>query len=421
MVGNGDEESTDDVRAGSDAVDGTEGAAAGGDGLPSDGSGDDGLLSPRTRILLDDRFGPVLGLLLLLALTGGLLTYATHIEPGTHVEERTVSTWESTAEWSHAARVTDPNPVFTQGTSLSDRSLYFTSVSPRLEGTFGYGYTASRGGDLSVDLTTTLVVRSVGERDGQRVTYWRVSEPLGQPQSASLAAGETTRASFETNVSGLQQRIERIRSDLGGSPGEAQARLLTRVRATGTVNGQSVRRFGEYAATIELDEGTFRVTDTGTERRSVNTTREVTVTNSYGPVRRVGAPLLLLVGLVGLVGLIVGRERGSLDVSTAMRERLAFEADRREFDDWITTGSVDADPGDRSTVAVDSLEGLVDVAIDTENRVLEDGATDRFLVLTGDTVYRFDAPPDPRTVEGTVDGVVDGESGGDGDGEDGDG
>lgn len=350
----------------------------------------------RTRLAIRDRFQPLLALFVLLVLLGGGLTYATHVDPGTHVETRTVSSWESTADWSHEARVTRSNPVFTRGTTLSDRPVYFMSIAPRLEGTFRYGYTASRSGNVSTDVTTTLVLRSVGEQDGEQVEYWRVTEPLGPPSSARLGPGERLRAPFEMNVSAVQQRVDRIETRLGGTPGETEARVLARVRTTGTVNGRSVSRFTEYAATVELDGGTYRVTDSETARTRENTTRELTVRNSYGPLRRLGSPLLLLVGAVGIVGLAGAGATGRLEVPDDARERLAFEADRREFDDWITSGSVALPERPDARVQVDSLEGLVDVAIDTDNRVIEDSDQGGYLVLGDERTYRFDPPPDPR-------------------------
>lgn len=372
---------------------GAEASTRGDPPATSEGGESDAFPAPRTRLLLADRFAPLVALLLLLALTGGVLTYTTHVEPGSHVEERTVATWESTAAWGHEARVTRTNPVFQRGTTLSDRELYFTRVSPRLEGTFRYTYTASGTGNLSTSVATTLVLRSVGERDGETVEYWRVTEPLGRPQPARLAPGEGLRATFTTNVSGLQERVDRIEEELGGTPGEPEVRVLARVRTTGSVNGRQVRRLSEYGATVELDDGTYRVTDAGTERERQNTTREVTVENNYGPLRSAGAPLLLVVCLVSGQGLVVARATGRLSVSPATRERLAYETDRREFDDWITTASVGTGALGEARVDVDSLEGLVDIAIDTDQRVIEDVERGALLVIGPETTYRFEPPP----------------------------
>ena len=345
--------------------------------------------SARFRAVLSDRLVAVVGLLLVLALVGGVFTYTTHVEPGTHVEQRTVSSWTSTAGYDHSATVARENGVFPVGRTLSNRALYFDAITPTLDGTVRYGYEATDTGELTVRSSSTLVVRSVGERDDQEVVYWAVSEPVGRPATATVGPGETFTAPFATNVSGLKERVERIESQLGGSPGTPEARVLTRVRVTGEVNGEPVQRSRELTLTLTLDEeGTYRVLGDEETTRSTNTTRQVVVENEYGPLRRGGAPALLALSLVALLGLAVARYTGRLDVTERERDRLAFERERSEFDEWITAADVDrpADP-----VAVHTLGGLVDLAIDTGERVLEDLERERYYVV-GDTAYEYVAP-----------------------------
>lgn len=345
----------------------------------------------RLRATLSDRFGAVVGILLVLALVGGAFTYTTHVAPGTHVEERTVSTWTSTAGYDHSATVTRENGVFSVGRTLSDRALYFDAITPTLDGQLRYGYEATDSGDLTVRSSSTLVVRAVGERDDREVVYWRVSEPVGRPASATIAPGETFTAPFATNVSALKTRVEGIETELGGSPGTPEARVLTRVRVSGTVNGEAVSRSREFVMTLTLDEeGTYRVLGDGETTRTTNVTERVSLENEYGPLRRAGGPALLALSLLGLVGLAAVRYTGRLDVTAAERERLAFERERAEFDEWITPADVDAPP---TPTTVHSLEGLVDLAIDTGERVLENPTTERYYVF-GETHYVFEAPPD---------------------------
>jgi hypothetical protein len=362
----------------------------------------------RLRAALSDRFGALVGLLVVLALVGGAFAYTTHVEPGTHTEERTVSSWTSTAGYEHSATVTRENGVFSVGRTLSDRALYFDAITPTLDGALRYGYEATGDGELGVRSSSTLVVRAVGERDDREVVYWRVSEPIGRPTSGTIAPGEQFSAPFTTNVSALKERVERIEAELGGSPGTPEARVLTRVRITGSVNGESVSRSREFATTLTLDEeGTYRVLGDAETTRSTNTTERVVVENEYGTLRRVGAPALLALSLLGLVGLAGARYTGRLTVTDAERERLAFDRARAEFDDWITPADVDA-PAD--PVRVHTLEGLVDLAIDTDERVLEDPASERYYVLD-ETAYAYEAPPPvgPRSDAGEGPGGEDGD------------
>jgi hypothetical protein len=130
--------------------------------------------------------------------------------------------------------------------------------------------------------------------------------------------------------------------------------------------------------------------DRRTERRSE------TVVVPPGPLERFGGPVALLVGLVGLAGFGMGRYREAFEVSDREREYLSYRSDRSEFDEWITEVRPPTDRIDDATVHVEttSLAGLVDLAIDTDRRVLETEDGGRYLVLDDDVVYSY-RPPSP--------------------------
>lgn len=75
--------------------------------------------------------------------------------------------------------------------------------------------------------------------------------------------------------------------------------------------------------------------------------------------------------------------RRDVDVAV-LRETLT----RERFDEWISRGRVPKDTGQRS-VYVESLEDLVDVAIDSSKRVIRDPERDQYVVIDGDIVYRY--------------------------------
>ncbi|MFT4948214.1 MAG: hypothetical protein ACI9CA_000334, partial [Natronomonas sp.] len=116
------------------------------------------------------------------------------------------------------------------------------------------------------------------------------------------------------------------------------------------------------------------------------TLREV-VTPSL--LTRVGAPLGLAAGLLSLGVLGYATRRDLVGLSEAERERCLVAERRQEFDDWITQGELPGIDQYQTVVQVDSLSGLVDLAIDTNNRVIEDD--EAFYVLRGreDVAYVY--------------------------------
>lgn len=351
--------------------------------------------SRRVRTIVADNYAVFVAVLLLVGAVGGYVTYATHVEPGTTTETRETSSWRSTFDFSHRARVTNGTEAFAEGTVLRNRSVYFQRVSPRLNGSVTYAYAATDGGALNATTTVALVFRSVGTEGENATVYWSVERPLTEASDGPLAPNGRTRVPFSLNVTAAATEAERIEEQLGGSPGTLEVAVVARTNVSGTRNGQPVDTTRTNRLRITTDGSAYRVEEAGPTTDSGSQSERVTVPAEYGPLRRAGGPLALGVALVGVVGLGWSRYTGRLAVSEAERQWLAYQQTRAEFDEWITTGRVPERADEPPTVTVDSLEGLVDVAIDTDNRVIEDPDRGTCLVLGSDQWFRYDAPEDP--------------------------
>jgi hypothetical protein len=319
------------------------------------------------------------------------VTYTTNVAPGTETEERTVSEWRSVGGYTHSSTVQRPNRVFNVGETLEDRSLYYTQVGPELDGTFRYGFEASSG-ELTVEGTSTFVIRSLTEGDGgETEELWRIEEPLGEI-SETVAAGQLARTDFTINVTEVLAGIEGVRDDLGASPGQTEVAVVSAVEATGTAAGDDATHEATYRLTLDPGSSTYSVGGPSGETESHTRTEAVSVERSYGPLRSALGPILIVFALVGLVGLTAARYRGDLEVRDSDRRALRFAAERREFDDWISRGSVSNAADDKSRIRIDDLEDLVDIAIDTDERVIEDVGKHRYYVLSESLCYEFEPP-----------------------------
>lgn len=341
----------------------------------------------RLRRLLADSFALVVLALVVLALLGGWLTYTTHVAPGTQIEDRTLTSYEMTGDFRHSATVTNGSAAFTEGRTLSNRSVYFTSVSPVLDGSFVYSYRASAG-DLGVNTSLTLVLHSIDDENGNTVEYWRITRRLGTDR-ASLAPGERLRVPFSRNVNATRALSQRIEERIGGSGGTVEALLTARVSFEGQIEGQPVSGTRTYRLPIELEDGQYRVLDPGPVANESRVAERVRVANEFGSLRAIGSVLLLVVPLVLLVGLVALDRQGRLDISEAERERLEYTEAREEFADWITTANPPEGALDTPRVEVASLEGLVDLAIDTNRRVIEDPDRGVYFVLGEEALYTY--------------------------------
>lgn len=347
----------------------------------------------RIRVLIDENFELVVAALVVVALVGGYVAY-TGFTPDEDVETRTVSSWESGGEFAHRATVINGTDAFSEGTVLRNRSVYFQRATPVLDGSFTYTYTASDGGDLTADTSLVLVVRSFEEdRDGNVTEYWRVEEQLDSQQT-NFAPGDTVQLSFSRNVTAAAQRAENISEQLGDTPGQEQVLVEARVHLTGTRNGQQVNATRVYRLPMEFEQGIYRVDDPGVVTNSGSQKEQVTVSTGRDVGTTLVGGVLFALGLGGAIGLTAARREEGFAADAATRERFAYESERDEFDDWITTARLPPEVTDRPRVEVDSLEGLVDLAIDTDERVIET-PDERFHVFHDGYVYVFEPPAEP--------------------------
>lgn len=344
----------------------------------------------RLRAILDARLTVVVAVLLVLGLVGAGVAYDTHVDPETTTEERTVSSWTVTASHTHSATVTEENPVFPVGTELSDRSTYFTRISPELDGEVSVEYAASAASDVAVTVDVALVLRSADEE----TVYWSDEQPLAAAERTA-EPGEAVTVPFTLNASAVEARLTAIEEDLGSTPGETAVFVRTDVAVEGVVDGEDT----EYARTLQLPltiEGdTYTVGETGQPTDTIAQTETVQVPRSDGPLRTVGAPVLLFGSLLLLGGLVLARQKGRLELDDAERAYLDYRDDRAEFEEWITRIRLPPEAFDGPEATAASLGDLVDYAIDTDQGVIEDPETGQFHVWGEQYLFTYRPPTGP--------------------------
>lgn len=357
----------------------------------------------RGRALLDRYFGLLVLVLLLVAALGGYVTYGTYGKTTMRTEttSKTVSQWSSGGQFVHHARVVNGTRVFPEGSILENRSVYYRKIAPVLNGSFVYNYTASESGSLDADVSVDLLVHAVGDSQGDAREYWRFTDSLGST-SASLKPGESVRVPFSRNVTEINAEIQHVESQLGQSPGTPETVFRATVRLNGTRNSRPVATNRTYTLPLSIENDVYRLNDSGVvgNHGSQVARRQVSTPVSHGLLERVGAPVVFVVALACLLALAVGRYQHRFELSADERAYLTFRSDRTEFDEWITEATVPKERLDAAETLVETttLAGLVDLAIDSDRRVIETADHDRYLVLDGDLLYSYE-PPSPGDTE----------------------
>lgn len=352
------------------------------------------------RRTLDDYFLAVLIVCVAVAGTGGYLLASSYALDTTETveREREVASWTGAGRYEYGATVTEPNPVFETGERLTGRSQYFRRVSPVVDGQFAFVYTASDG-SLNVTVRRRTVLASVAEPESgadARRTVWRVVTDETSVERAGVPPGEAVTVPFAVDVNRTRNRTERIRDRLGTSIGETRLAVRTNVTLAGTVEGREVRRSLSYALPIEVSGSTYAINaSAAVTREEFERTETVLIERDTGGS---GSPLgaaLFALGVGGVVALAVGRRRGELIVEEAERDRLDYEAARAEYDEWISTVEVPPSFEDRPRAAADSLDDLVNVAIDVDERVFESRSDETLYVAHDAAVFVYEPPAQP--------------------------
>ena len=343
----------------------------------------------RLRAVLERQFTIILSVLVVIALLGGWMTYTAHAAPEPTTEQR-VTAWELTGNFTHSATVETDSSLYEQGRTLTDQPIYFTRLSPELDGTFYTSYDVRDRGNLTQMVTLSLVMQNVGQgdqSDGQTV-YWQRTTPLASTTVDSVAPGERVRVSFSQDMSDVRAEIDQIRNEIGGSPGETEVVVRATVRSEGTVNGETVRETNAFTLPVVFDAGGYRVSGSDPTVESYERSRTATATQTEGPLQTLGGPVLLLLALGSIGAVTASRE----DLSETDRMLMAYEDDRDAFDEWISTIKLPDEAFEMPRAEAASLGELVDFAIDTNNSVIEDPDEERYYVPHEDYLYTYQPP-----------------------------
>ena len=342
------------------------------------------------RRFVAQRYTTIVVLLLVLLVIGGAFTATTLAGSEEDAQQEAPESVSDSGDFTHSAVVQNGTEVFEEGDELQDRRTYFTRVSPELDVEYEYRHDTLET-DLDVDTELQLQLQSSDDEE----VYWELSEPLDDETAASFSPGETLTLDGTVDMADLTERVDRIEEELGSSPGDSEIQIIARSEIEGTIGNDSVAEVREDVLVVTPDGETYSVETRMDHSGTSDRTAAVGGTAEEGWLRTIGAPLLTAVSLLGLVAVVGAEKRGHL----RLPEDAEYLSDRKKFDDWITTGSLPASLADRPTIEVDSLEGLVDVAIDSDRRVIEDPSTSRFYVAEDSVLYRYDPTVDSGTTD----------------------
>jgi hypothetical protein len=324
-------------------------------------------LSPRSRLLLA-RHGKTVALSLavvaLVALVAAGLSIAA---PGTTEvsEERdreTVATDVGTS-----AVVTADDSLYGEGTTLEDKSRYLLSDTPELS------IEVRTDAPDGTELTHELVLVTTASADDE--TFWEDRETL--LEETHTVDGDPVSSGTEIDVRELSESVEETDERLSNVGNVELTLSLRTTYDTGTYTDEQTS-----AVLFELTDDAYWLDGSLSEESEHS---EVVVSEiEEEPDLLVGAGLALLGIVSGAGSAFAWRHReDAVDVGA-----LTQQVHSRRHAEWISRGQIPMWMG-KDYVRLDTLEDVVDVAIDTNQRVVHDTERDLHAVIQGDVVYYY--------------------------------
>lgn len=349
-------------------------------------------LSPRMRWILDTYAVGIVAVLIILALFGGYVGFVAHTTTDTVQYTETVGSWTVETDFYHGATVQRDTHVFPAGDRLENRTRYFTEIAPVMSGGYIVTHQGTDGTPASIEVELSLILRSVEsveiDDEPHEEIHWEETVDTWQAESTELADSEPFRIDFEANVTELGVRIAEIETDLGASPGTAEMLLVADLAIEGETAGETFTVTQTDRLELTPRSGTYTVRTDLAEPvvREVTRTELVEVPPSL--LARYGSILFGLAALLGAIGFLIARDNGHFELTAAEYAQYTFDTARSDYDEWISPGDVPAE--NRDTVQLTSLQSVVDVAIDSNRRVIEVGECERYVVIVDDVTYVYE-------------------------------
>ncbi|WP_248896982.1 DUF5305 family protein [Haloplanus halobius] len=311
---------------------------------------------------------------LILTLGGAAMTGWMQVNPKTTTVTDHHDRQTAELEAGTLAVVDGENGLYPEGAHLRNKPFHFYDSTPTVTLVTTTSIPEATQADISHRVS--LVYRVV-RGDEQ---YWEQRRTIQRTQ----ATGTTVASNATLDMVSVHDKARQIARKAGG---DASVVVQVEIHTQYTTGNYE----GEITKTLAVEHGSEMFSlphGTWTQDHSRTSTRTVTLDRPWW--METGPPFATGLGILGLLAVGITRRR------IGDPERLEYEVHRERYREWISTGVVSSDLP--VTVTADTLEDLVDVAIDKGERVMHDRDSGHYFVLVDGSAYVF-TPPTGETAE----------------------
>jgi len=308
------------------------------------------------------------------------------LNPPTYVTTETIDQRVYSIDVNHQSTTVKNSRLYNEGYIVSNGPQYFMDIHPELIMRFSEDYEGNYTANI---LHTNSTIKAISTR-GKKV-IWSEQKRI-QDTTWAENIDEST---VKINTIKLSNEINEINNEIPNSADitvefEYTYEFTTEKDDLVTLTSSPTLRFNSRSS-YEIDSE--QVTTTRKTTEDITKPQPSQSTTILGNTLGIYGLVIISVGLViSLVGIYI--LYGGIYSTRTYNERL-YTYHQAKYDEWITYGRPMADPEYESVwekLKVDTLEGLVDVAIDTDKRVIYSKDMSRFYIFSDGTLYTY-LPP----------------------------
>ncbi|SIR98146.1 DUF5305 domain-containing protein [Natronorubrum thiooxidans] len=273
-----------------------------------------------------------------------------------------------------SAVVVRDGELWSEGDRLENSGVYVLNASPELvlEPETRLVDEGDRTSIDDADVTHELTLRFEATRDGE--SFWNETHTVID-ESPSVEDGTAT-STTTIDVESYRDRQRQLERELSGI-GSVELELELRVEYdTGRTQGTQ-----QASTAVQVTDDAYWLSESLSASDSHTyqmATEQTTESRSLGTIGG-----LSVLGTLALVGAAFVARRAPVDEDAARRA-----VHEQRYAEWISRGSIPMWVGDYH-ISLDTLEDVVDVAIDTNERVVHDRQRGLFAVVNDDVVYYY--------------------------------
>ncbi|ADC65846.1 hypothetical protein Ferp_1702 [Ferroglobus placidus DSM 10642] len=302
----------------------------------------------------------------ILVFSSAFATYSAYndLKPKKVTVKRNVTIGTYELYYDYYSTVSKENPLWGEGMKLFNKDVYFSSVSPVLNITFNLILPES---NFEVEYETKLLITS----STSDKVFWELERVIGS--GVTVLNSSKFSYSFSLNILELEREIESIERSLEFKGGSKTIKVVTNVYAKGSE--KEIKDSVEM--TIKPSGSYYTVSSSGkkkTVERTVNEVKKVPPSQReyIFALSKVALPILGIIASVYVYR-----------ISSLSEDEKAL----RKFRKWISKGKL---PEVRmTTIEIESLEDLVDAAIDMNERVIHDAEKNAFFFVHDGILYIY--------------------------------